>query len=821
MSLMPRPAARLVAVVLLVILLAGAVLTGVGLAGLDPARSGMASHIRLFAKAGGLVLLVVLVAARWHRLSALSAGALLAAAGAAAAGQFGALLAVLSLGVASVAAGRWVLGRRGELATDLDCLLVGLTLYGTLIGLLVHLPVNYPGVYVALLALPVWRRWSDVLALVGRVRERLAAPRTGGGAALLLSAAIAAIGLVHLVVALMPERGHDALVTHLLLPARIAWDHVWAFDVDTYVWAVMPLLGDWLYTIGYVLGGEAGARLVNLGCIFVLCRLVFDVTLWIGGGRDGALWAVLLLLVTPLTLRESSTLFIESVWSCLVVGGALALLRLLAEPAQAPLQLRLGGVLLGGALATKAVTFVTLPGLALLLVVGWRRWIGNGLRSGLLWGGVAFLAIGSLPYVRAYAMTGNPVFPFFNGVFRSPHYPPENFSPPAIFEKGMTWDVLHRITFESPKFLEAYPGAAGFQWLLLVAPALVVFVLVWHRRALAVIFVAAAAAYLCFRQTAYLRYVFPSFALFSAVVGVLIDGLLPRRRAASIAVLVAALTAVALNLRYFTTAGFNHQYDFKVLTSDAARQDYLAQTLPLRSAVALVNELNVSSSPVAFFSAAMATGLHADGLFPNWYNHKFQSAVTQARTGEALGAMLAGRQVRYLVLADSWSDAAARARVREVGREVRRIGDVSVLELDPRFRYQTEMLTSPDLSAAAATSAEGWRVDDGVAVAAGVGATLADAAGVSQRVPVTAGREYLLTATARPAAGPAKARLRVLWLDARNRWVNQWIETFDCVDGPVTHRMEVVAPPGAVVAEVFTYGLGAAPVIVSAMSFRN
>ena len=623
---------------------------------------------------------------------------------------------------------------------------------------------------------------------------------------------------MHLVVALMPERGHDALVTHLLLPANVAWAHSFGFDVDTYVWAVMPLLADWLYTIGHVLAGESAARLVNLGCILLLARLVYEVALWAGSRPNGALWAVLLLLVTPLTFAESSSMFIESAWSCFVVGGALALLRLIGQPGEAGLQLRLGGAMLGAALATKAVTFTVLPALALLLVLGVRRWLREGLRSGLIPGAVAFTVVGSLPYVRAYVITGNPVFPFFNGVFRSPHYPPENFAPPAIFDKGMTWDVLHRITFESSRFLEAYPGAAGFQWLLLVLPALVVFPLARHRRAVAVMGVAAVAAYLCFRQTAYLRYVFPSFALFAAIAGVLVDGLLVRRRAASIGVVLAAVAAVALNLRHFTVAGFNHQYDFRVLTSEAARAEHVAQVQPVRSAVDLVNELNRSNSPVAFFCQAMATGLHADGLFPNWYNHRFQAAVREARTPQALGAMLAARQVRYFLLADTWSDAATRQRVRAVGRVVRRIGEVSVLELHDRFRYQEEMLASPDLTRAAPGA---WRADEGVTFAADVGAIVPDGLSVSQRVAVIAGREYRLAATLRTNVAAGTARLRVLWFGADDRLVGQSIETVDCGVDPTAHSTEVVAPPRAVAAEVLVFGLGAAPAIVSAMSFRN
>ncbi|MCK5945422.1 MAG: phospholipid carrier-dependent glycosyltransferase, partial [Planctomycetes bacterium] len=439
-------------------------------------------------------------------------------------GQLGAVAAVLLLMWSAAALGRLVLARLAAV-TDLECLLVGLALYGTIVGLLVHLPVNYVGSYAAMLATPLLVRHRDAARMARdcwqglRTRsERPLLPRLAG-------AAIAALVAVHLCVALMPEAGYDALVTHLLLPERIAWDHVWAFDVDRYVWAVMPMMGDWLYTIGYMLADEAGARLVNVGCIVLVATLVARCVRWAGGDRTGETVAVLLYLSTPLTLTESSSLFIESVWTSLLLGGALAVCRAACgddadQPGGRGRHLAVGGLLLGGALASKAVSFMVLPVLFVVLVAGWRRWLRRACAGALVVGGLGFVALGCVPYLRAWLWTGNPVFPFYNATFRSPHYALEDFQPPAVFERGTSWDVLYRITFDSPRYLEANPGAAGFQWLLLVAPVAIGLLLAPRRRGLVLLFVAAAAIWMTFRQTAYLRYVFPSFALATAVVGV-------------------------------------------------------------------------------------------------------------------------------------------------------------------------------------------------------------------------------------------------------------------------------------------------------------
>lgn len=812
---------RLLAMAALLLVLTGAAFTLRGLLALERGASPISQHAPLIAGLWAGVLALVFGLSRWHRFGVLPLGFLLTGALALAFGQLAALVAVFLLGLASVGLGRMLLSRRPGAANDLDCLLVGLAVYGTLIGLLVHYPVNYPGVYAALLLVPVLCTWRHCYATLERAWQWLLAPRTTAVLPSAQRSAIVAVVLVHFLIALMPERGYDALVTHLLLPARIAWQHVWSFDVDNYVWAVMPMIGDWLYTIGYMLGGETGTRLVNLGCFVLLARLVYEAAVWAGSREEGATWAVLLFVSTPLALTETSSLFIESVWTCFVLGGALALLRLMTDREDPAVRLVVGGVLLGGALAAKAVSFMVLPVLALALAIGIRRWWSVGLWRAQAAGATAFLAIGVVPYVRAFVITGNPVFPFFNGYFRSPHYALENFTAPGTFEKGMTWDVLYRITFESPKFLESRPGAAGFQWLLLVGPAVVLLLLARQRRGLVLLSIAFGIAWLTFAQTAYLRYVLPSFALAAAAAGMAIAGLQPARSLVSRCLTLAAIVSVVLNVLYFSSGGYQHGLSFRVLASESARANFLSDNQPTRTAVEVVNGLNQSHRPVAFLCKPFAAGLHADGLFPTWYNFKFQNQVTRAKTAAELGAMLGEREAQYVLLLDRWSSEAMRERVRSVTHEVRRIGDLSVRELDSRFRFQKELLQDVDLLANGVAEAGRWQLAEGAGIRPGQGAVLRDGATVSQQATIVAGREYRLTAVVQQFDGAAKARVVLQWLDEGGRGLRQEAEVFPCTDKPEPHSMQHVAPSGAVAAMVAVSGQDGTPVALRSLSLTN
>lgn len=779
-----------------------------------------AQHLTYFA----VLLAVVLVgmAVGWRRrLRALPVGIVAAAVMAGAFGQLGALALVAWFAFSCVLLGRLVL-RRWPQVGDVECALVGMVGYGTVVGLLVAWPVNFSGVYALLLALPPLLARAEAAALVARVRGWFAAERSPGAVGWLeegIGAAVAAIALVHMLVAAMPESGHDALVSHLMMPARIAFRGVWEFDVTAHAWAVMPALGDWLYTIGYMLAGESGARFVNLASVLLLGRLVFDTARWLGAERSAALASVLLLLTTPLTLTETSSLFIEGSWSCCVVGAAMAVLRAIARgtaDAERGGQLFVAGLLAGGGMAAKMVTMLALPWLGLLLLVRWRTWWSQH-RPAMGAAVLAFAVVGCQPYVRALWLTGNPVFPFFNALFRSPYYPPENFVAPAIFDHGVTWDVLYRMTFDSGRYLEALPGAAGFQWLLLVVPAMLGFVAAGHRRALALAGFAAATMALVFVQTAYLRYVFPTFAIASALAGAALAGALPRSRG-GVLLAASAVVTVVLNLVCFSTGGYSHHVSLRTLVDRQAMDRQFTERQPLRAAIRLVNECNRRMAPVALFGPAMAADLHADVLTPNWYNPTFANAVREATTPDALGELLASRRVRHLLLAASWQDEASRELVRAVSNEVQALGEVSVRVLDERYRFRRELLRGGRFDDATA-----WEVAPEARPEAGRGVVVSVAAPAVQKVEVAGGREYRVQAQVQrvdPLA-PTNARLQVAWLDARGRTVDLHIQVFACQAEATAPSMDVVAPPGAVAALVYATGHSASPVRFLELSFRQ
>ncbi|SNS23609.1 Dolichyl-phosphate-mannose-protein mannosyltransferase [Noviherbaspirillum humi] len=756
----------------------------------------------------------ITLASRCKPLVAAAAVATLLALGT---GLMGAFVVVAWFALASIVLGRGVLrvaraADTGPEASNILPLVLGAGLYGSIVSLLAHLPLNYPGVYAVGLALPLafgWRSTAEILQRMAGSIVRIDQNPLQGKT---LEMVIGVVLLVHVLAACLPELGYDALAMHLFIPGYLRGRHQWNFDVSTYVWAVMPMLGDWIFSIGYMLGGETAARLMNVGFIIATARLVTEMVRWAGGSESGGRWAALVFLSTPLTFTESSSLFIESAWGAFLIAGTFALLRACSSKGD-PRDLRTAGLLLGYAAAAKAVTLTVLPVLGLALLVRWRRLTDKTVLLAVIQAMGAFLVVGGIPYLTAFLKTGNPVFPLFNAIFRSPYFPPENFAPPDVFAKGVRWDTLYAITFDTTRYLEGKVGTAGFHWLLLLIPACLLLLGSRSMRGLVIAFIAAASIVLTFQSTAYLRYVFPSFAMLAMVVGIGFSAVETRGIAVRAIVSTLLAAGAALNLLFFNAGAFYADFEPRAALSQAHRYDYLQQRIPIRNAVELVNRLNAGHTPVAVFSMPYTAGLEADGLYPNWYNLNFYEAIKNAASESALAEVLLAKAVDFVILDPAWDTPEKRRLIESVTDQVANFGGITVRSINSRYRFQKELLQHPGFDAA-----EGWTMQDGAKLDQGLIASVN--APAYQVVPVAPGRRYRNSVRAACAEQPTKGRLQVNWQDARSRFIRADIQLFDCSPEAAEHQMEVIAPDGAAFAVVYASGHTPIPVRFKQVSFR-
>ena len=458
------------------------------------------------------------------------------------------------------------------------------------------------------------------------------------------------------------------------------------------------------------------------------------------------------------------------------------------------------GLLLGVACAAKAVTFTMLPVLLVLLVLRVRNWACVDNRQAILAGLGLFIAFAIVPYAYAYLRTGNPLFPFYNAVFQSPYFAASNFSD-TRWSKGLSWNWLYLATFEPSRYIEMgrqFIGAPGFQWIVLLVPAVVLLAVRQERRAIELLLIGLACLGLTTFFIAYLRYVFPALVILCAVIGVAASQISSEETAWWNPARVAMAMVVCLNLLFLNAAAQYYDFPTQTLVSDNRRTAYLETHQPMRLAVNFVNQINQANSPVAIFGDALVAGLSADALHPIWYNQKFETEILAVKNKDDLLAALKKWRVQHILLQAGWGARIVPALVEKIAVRRAVFGTVSVWTLNVETTFSEEVLHSSTLGRTSS-----WRLEPGVIVAASGAFEVTAKAHAVQIVPTVGGKQYLNSVLVSCVDAVTLGRLQINWLDANHKLLSTSAATYECAATPVRHSMEATAPPGATLAYVY------------------
>lgn len=511
----------------------------------------------------------------------------------------------------------WMLGRfftRGIIA-----LIAGLAIWVLAISIGVHFGVNRPTVYMTAFALPyLVRLHAQAKVPVGSFRSFARTSRAPVG-----SFGISVLGFVllaHWLVALGPEVSSDGLAMHLAIPSMIARDGRFGFDFQQYTWALMPMGGDFAFTAGYLIGGEAAARLLNFAFLVVLAALVYRMSLrWLSESKAALVTA--LFASTPLVSLVTGSLFVENVWAVFIAGAAVALTEG---------QIAIGAMLMGAAFATKVGTSAyLLPAVIVAAMQLKRRWRLAAGSAGLL------ILFAAPPYWNAWRKTGNPMFPFENQVFHSRYFEPTDIMHDVVASKPPTRNGFYAATFRSSDYIEGQDGAFGFQYFLLL-PAMLI---LWNRRAPgALIALALVGAVSSFISLPNLRYLYPALPLISIGFAWLAAEI------PQVAVVIVAL--IALNLYFFPAAGWYHK-QFALFTR-TQWNEYMKFAAPQRELVKILNR-TAPGEPVAFLRGEALAGLNAKAYSDTWHTYSFWKRMIEADDPAQVTALFHELGIKHVI----------------------------------------------------------------------------------------------------------------------------------------------------------------------------
>jgi hypothetical protein len=724
------------------------------------------------------------------------------------------VLATAFLFASAAALGSGILSRNG--ATQLApaelplCIALGLGIIGSALSVLALWPVNSPLTYFLLLALPLaWQGRAVLQMLSVALRGSDSLP---GIVDLAVIGVAGNLALLSVAMALLPEVSNDGLAFHLLIAAHVRDFGYWHYDVQRNVLAVMPIAVDFLYAAGYMFGGEMAARLVNAAAFIAVLALVHVTVRAIAGLRIAA-FAVALAAASPLAMVESSGLFVDNAWSLLLVGSTVLFLRFLQGAD--PIHLIAGGAAIGAALAIKLITVAAFPAIALILLLALREpgrafpWKAFGIAV------AAGLLLALPPYVIALAKTGNPVFPFFNAIFRSPLYPPQNA--PSYLGYGSPL-LLYWMTFHSDRYLEALPGAFGFTFLLLLPPMLVA-AFAWGRREGGVMLVAAVSfAAIVVLNIAYLRYLYPCVFLFAIAFGITLARAGESARGLRAALVATATLSIAANV-LFLTASFAPTRDYVLAAAIDAptRHAYITKWAHWRHFVPVLNGLPDQDLGVAFLGGpSFLAELRRPAFAEGGYVLQLRGRAHGLRSRDDLLKLIADFNLGYLML-DASLERQLRAHVVGVATPLASFSGSTLYRIDHRGRFPVERLAGPRME----IEPGAWNMHGTVPRDPQTGVVLVDHDHVLwQRVPIVGGRPYRYAVQARCHREPAEVRLQVIW-HRPDGSTSLSFRNVGCLPDWIEEESVFTAPPDAVHAVVFATGHGKEKVEVRGVSFRS
>ena len=705
--------------------------------------------------------------------------------------------------------------------------LTGMGFIVFVVSLTSHFGVNYAALYGVALAVPLWMNRGIFAAYLPWPRTT---PQRPLGTWLYL--AMAALGFVlfaHLLLAIKPEAGFDALVMHLVVPSHMAIHHVWPFDVHRFIWAVAPMGGDWAYTPAYLLGGEFGSRLMNW---LFLCAIVTSLYCLLRRRlpRPLSVFCVALFASSPIVALVTGSLFIENVLGAFIIGAALAIDRL--RRTRGPYVLFCACVLLGSAAAAKigALPYV----LPLAIFAFFPSLASQKLKksgAALTWRhrfvfAALLIILGAWPYCYAWKATGNPFYPFMNSVFRSPQAPPVAYAPPSanvnpISHLPATWKSPYGILFRTHEYLESQDGAAGFQYLFLFPMCIPA--IFWGRRSIGLRAAACAAILGCgliLRSQPSLRYIYPGLPLAAAAGFAALSPI--RRISPALARALIALFAVLLplNVYFFASAGWEHRtFLLNTLLDENQTDEYVESMIPGRRMVQYLN-LRRPGQPAWFLGPPQIAGLIGIPYLSNWYQPWFAEEVDSAKTSDELLAIVKKHGLRNFVVPLKFPRIPNPQVIRDFLAECTvsewTVGSVALLRLRDDLRGSV-VFVAPDNK----RSWSEWQSNGIVKPGESPGDMQVSVVNTMVRkVLVNQGQDYEYSMEAScPVPGTA-LRLQINWHDAAGRFIGTSLEPRQCDEGWRTYSMHPVLPPAAHSGVVIVGGHGDKPVIVRRVVLR-
>lgn len=605
-----------------------------------------------------------------------------------------------------------------------------------------------------------------------------------------------------LLAAFVPETGGDAIRQHLPI-AREFWQHQAVVVLDDMPVTRQSFENHVVLAVAYGFGGMTAAKLLQ-AAIGVASIGGVAALGWLCHGRFAALVSLCVFGTIPVVLWELGHAFIDMMP---VLSTTSALVCVLIWQKENRLAwLVLAGALIGVGVSAKLNMLAVIVAIPIaVLVVGRSPWNSKerllasaafciGAVTLIPWLMFNTFAVGTLPVL-------DPVLSRLPGNFARESAPPDTvvpageaagdseFTGPSALWVPFGHEPLDLIrvpwllTFAGER--SAFPvigrGEIGLTPLLLLPISLFGI----RRRPVLLLLIVAAITYIVWWFSPYQidRHLLPVLAIVAALGGSGLASLLEStrgnraRRACAGAVLAAVIVSVLLASFFYTTS-FRAQLPIAFLAGTESYDAVVRRTVRAGGVLLDSNDLLPPGTPVAYLGADSGGAQ----LYTEAHLVYFPGNVVGLTAQNVLDKLENG-QISYVIwqrgettIRDSSSTVRSTPFLRQYTRILAGDRDAYLFEVLPQGdtiwgeAAVTNLLTDPELQDVkkddSAWTVEGKRVTARGVIALSRGSTL------TQEVPVTAGKAYVLEAPVRCLNSAGRAILTLRWLDAHGNVIS-------------------------------------------------
>ena len=588
-----------------------------------------------------------------------------------------------------------VLGRLcfGDTTEGALAFLAGTAFWIVAMYLTLRMPVHYPATHLAALALPVVAGYRSISR---KLAEQWLALFRPAAASLALSEFAAWAGLAfalgaNWLIVLKPEVSTDGLAMHLTIPFNIALHHAFTVDFHRFIWALMPMGTDLIYSAVYTIGGEYSARLLNFTMLAVTALLLVQTARSLVS-RGGAVFLAMLFVSSPIVYLVTGSLFVENSVAVMVLGAVAALWRF--YDTQATRYLMLTAILFGASMALKLGAVAS--GLLGLAVLGFAFWHSGRRRSLLPLAGavIVLLTIGSIPYASAWWQSGNPFFPYQTGPFKSSFVENDIRDETYNIDKlPLSWRTPYNLTFHTHDYFEGQSGSFGFQYMLFLPLVLASFIAVRSFKGRSVILIGTGAALIVAATQPNARYFYFTFPLLTLGAAAALAWLRGRHIQLFRGAMVMAAAACAWNIFVLPIADYYHR-DFysSPLFTQTGRQAYLHLVAPEREVVSFVNRTH-GGEPVVLTDGSEIADVIAPVDALNWHDYTFLKKVKTSPEPIDVYHLFQQRGIGQMIVDSSQKDRWATgvtSLISACGQLEFRAGDYMAMKLRPDCEHDLQ-----------------------------------------------------------------------------------------------------------------------------------